>query len=108
MTFADAFKLLGLGIEIDHKTRTWDLILGPLKIKDVPFATPNLLVGDRRMIGSLLSDCFLERRVMWKDFRQETLTECLSSLSELTALLAKNIETLQSSEANQDKVLAEA
>lgn len=107
MTFGDVFKLLGLDIEIDEKSRTWDLVLGPLRIKSVPFRTPNLLIGDRRMIGELLSECFIERRVMWKDLRLATPLECLSSLDELRSLLQQNVAKLEASAAEKDKMLAE-
>jgi hypothetical protein len=107
MTFSDVFKLLDLNLDVDGKSRTWDLALGPFKFNNFAFRTPNLLIGDRRMVGELLSECFIERRVMWKDFRQETPTECLSSLDELTNLLEQNIVKLQPSEAEKDKTLAE-
>lgn len=107
MTFGDVFKLLGLDIEVDGKARTWDLALGPVRLKNLAFRTPNLLIGDRRMIGDLLSECFVERRVMWKDLRSETPAECLVSLDELITLLQQNILKLQSSGDDKDKTLSE-
>jgi hypothetical protein len=108
LTFSDVYKFLGLDIVVDIKSRIWDLTLGPLKIKSIPFSLPKELTSNQQLVGQILVECFVQRRVMWQDFRRETPNKCEASLTELALILEPFASKFSGSSAEADKVFAQA
>lgn len=94
MSIVDACKFIGIDISIDAAKRSWDLTLGPLKLKNMPYLWQAHFTSDSVMIGKILSDCFIKRKVMWEDLSGEQPAPCRESLLLLATDLGSAVAAL--------------
>ena len=86
MDIATIWKLVGLGLEVDLEKKSYTVKLGPLTLKGISFKTVKALSSDPAIIELVLSKHFIQRGVMFADFRRETIEDCIHSLRELQTL----------------------
>jgi hypothetical protein len=83
---ATIWKLIGLGLEVDLEKKSYTVKLGPLTLKGISFKTVKALSSQPAAIEDLLSKHFIQRGVMFADFRRESIDDCIRSLRELQTL----------------------
>ena len=107
MNYLELWKLLNLGIAIDKENMKLTLNLGPLTIKDISLKVAKQLSKDTSLIERLLSDHFINRQVMWQDFRIEYAEGCLRSLIELKQRNIAEADRFGASRKSKDRIFAE-
>ena len=83
MNAASFFDWLRAGVEINLKEKAITITAGPVKIKHLSFDGARELMADRIRIEQFLSILFVQRGVMWEDYRREHVDECINSLREI-------------------------
>jgi len=106
MGFEELWKLLNLGVVIDAKSRTYTIKLGALKFKNLPFETVKALSSNQLVIESLLSRHFVQRGVMWEDFRREEVERCIRSLRDLQKLSETQAPAFAETKKPEDQMLS--
>ena len=86
MDIATIWKLIGLGLEVDLEKKSYTVKLGPLTLKGISFKTVKALSSDPTIVEEVLSKHFIQRGVMFADFRRETIEDCVRSLRGLQTL----------------------
>lgn len=86
MDIATIWKLVGLGLEVDLEKKTYTVKLGPLALKGISFKTVKALSSQPTVIQEVLSKHFIQRGVMFADFRRESIDDCIRSLRELQTM----------------------
>ncbi len=105
MDLASFFSLLGLKMGLDFEKRTFTVVVGPMSFENVPFSTLKSLRSDSRIIEPILSKQFIQRGVMWQDFRRERVDFCIKSLRELQTLCESSAEQFSESRFQKDHIL---
>jgi hypothetical protein len=106
MDFDALWKLLGLGIEADLEKHTWTLKIGPITIKGLRIPVLKALAKDSAAIENILSLMFIQREVMWEDYRAESVPKCIGSLRSLQGLCEKAASDFNATGKEQDKIIS--
>jgi hypothetical protein len=106
MDIATIWKLIGLGLEVDLEKRTYSIKLGPLTIKGLSFKTVKALSASPQAIEGLLSEQFVQREVMFADFRREEVGDCIASLRELQELCKSQASAFAATKKSEDEVFS--
>ena len=94
-------------ISIDMKNKTLRISIGGVIIvKNISFATIKKLTKNSSYIGSLLSSHFINRQVMWQDFRKENVALCIKSLMDLKLENFQHAQRLGESRTESDQFLS--
>lgn len=100
------WKLLGIGMEADFKERRYTIRLGPITIKGLPFERVKALRSNQPAIESLLSRHFVQRGVMWEDFRHEKVKDCIRSLRVLQKLSETQASAFEATKKPEDQIFS--
>ncbi len=106
MDVATIWKLIGLGLEVDLEKKVYTVKLGPLTLKGISFKTVKALSSDPTSIEELLSKHFIQRGVMYADFRRETIEDCVRSLRGLQTLNQDQAKAFLTTKKPEDKMFA--
>jgi hypothetical protein len=106
MDLASFWKLLNLDIGVDLSRKTYSITVGPLSIKDIPFASMKSMTENTPLIEMLLTKHFIQRRIMHMDFRRETVQDCTRSLRELQRLNEDQSKEFAASRKESDRIFS--
>ncbi|WP_155420118.1 hypothetical protein [Burkholderia cepacia] len=76
-----------LDLDLDLEKRTLTIRLGPLKIAGISLPDLRSLRNNNELVGQMLSDSFITRRVMWMDLTREAAQVAVLSLDELAGII---------------------
>lgn len=76
-----------LDLNLDLEKRELTIRLGPLKIAGISLPDFRSLRNNNELVGQMLSDSFVTRRVMWMDLTREAAQVTMLSLDELAGIL---------------------
>lgn len=106
MDIATIWKLIGLGLEVDLEKKSYMVKLGPLAVKGISFKTVKALSSQPAVVEELLSKHFIQRGVMFADFRRESIDDCIRSLRELQTLNQAQAAALLITKKPDDKLFS--
>ena len=106
MDIATIWKLIGLGLEVDLEKKSYTVKLGPLSIKEISFKTVKALSSQPPVVEGILSKHFIQRGVMFEDFRREKIADCIRSLRELQVMNHDRSEAFAASKKPEDVVFS--
>jgi hypothetical protein len=106
MLLTDFWKLVGLKLEVDFEKRTYSITIGPLKLKGLAFTTIKALSATSAIPERILTEQFIQREVMWGDFRGEEIDDCIESLRGLQKISEERAVTFDKSGNPQDAIFA--
>ena len=78
-----------ISLDINVEEREFTLVLGPLTLRNVSYSR---LKKDADLLEGVLSACFVQRRVMWKDYSKEDPDLCIRSLFDAKQRLERSCE----------------
>ena len=76
-----------VGVDINLAEKTITLNLPGVHISHISFRTVKAMSEDPGTVSNILSKCFIQRRVMWQDFRSEKAEDCKKSIDEMKDIL---------------------
>lgn len=92
-------------VEADLEKKTITIKAGPFTLR-IPYGTYKALMSKRSTVVDILSRLFIQRGVMWEDFRREKMDECITSLREIQKLAQEEHNKLKETNAKQDEYFA--
>ncbi|KWC42426.1 hypothetical protein WL51_03555 [Burkholderia ubonensis] len=92
-----------LDLDFDLEKRTLTIRLGPLKITGISLPDLRSLRNNNELIGQMLSDSFITRRVMWIDLTREVAKNTALSLDELAGILKPYRKKFENSSRRIDR-----
>lgn len=72
--------------EADLRTGAYSLTVAGFTLKGLRYRSYKGLAHDPSRMERILSHCFIQRGVMWQDFRRETVQDCINSCYGLKSL----------------------
>lgn len=107
MEYHEIMKLVNLGVDLDAQGRKLTLRLGPVTIKEISLRAATGLSKNPRAIAKILSGHFINRQVMWQDFRRETVEQCVGSLEDLKNKNEEQADAFSASGEEGDRLIAD-
>ena len=108
MNYEDIWRFLNLGIDVDWNTKRITLRAGPVTVENLPLGTAKALSGNPLRVQLILGEHFIQRAVMWADYRREQVDHCVRSLRQLQELSSTKAEEFGCTGSSADAVFATA
>lgn len=103
---AELVKLYDIfDIAFDLENSTFQVWLNNVGTGHMPYSAVKDLSNNHSKIEDIVLSCFLEKRIMWKDFRQELADDCISNLKDLSEKLEHYKNHFEQSDREEDKLL---
>ena len=92
-------------VNIDNEKKTITIITPIVKIGPISFASAESFASDYDKISVFLQRTFVERKIMWHDFKKETLEWSKESIKEISEIIEDFIKEIQENSNRKDDIL---